>query len=418
MSLYGMMRTSVSGMAAQASRLATISDNIANSSTTGYKGASTEFSTIVLASGGSEYTPGNVGISIRRDISQQGGFAYTKSVTSLAVDGSGFFLVADASGQPFMTRAGSFVPHADGTFVNAAGYRLLGYSLADGAPSVVANGYAGLEPVVIDDLALQSKPSTQGVFSANLPAGADPVAPANLPSTNSASAAATAKTSLLVYDNLGGEVTLDIHLSKVSSDTWEVAVFNGRNASASGGFPYTSPALQTTTLTFDPATGHLSGTSPTELSIAVPGGAELALDISQFSLSADYAVRDAAVNGSAPSAVDQIDISEAGELYAVFENGMRVALYRIPLADVPSPDNLQALSGNVFVPSANSGDVRIGFPGSGGLGDVVSGALEQSTVDLGSELTSMIESQRNYTANSKVFQTGADLMDVLVNLKR
>src|SRR5215475_1794764 len=97
---------------------------------------------------------------------------------------------------------------------------------------------------------------------------------------------------------------------------------------------------------------------------------------------------------------------------------VRAGRPRIPLASVPSPDNLQPLAGNVFAPGVDSGDMTIGFPGEGGMGTMVSGALEQSTVDLASELTAMIESERNYTANSKVFQTGSELMDVVVNLKR
>jgi flagellar hook protein FlgE len=76
------------------------------------------------------------------------------------------------------------------------------------------------------------------------------------------------------------------------------------------------------------------------------------------------------------------------------------------------------MPGNVFAVGPESGDVQIGFAGSGGLGDIISGSIENSNVDIAEELTSMIESQRNYTANSKVFQTGSDLMDVLVNLKR
>ena len=95
-----------------------------------------------------------------------------------------------------------------------------------------------------------------------------------------------------------------------------------------------------------------------------------------------------------------------------------MATYKIPLADVPSPDNLTVAAGNVYVPSTESGAVQVGFSTSGGLGTIVSGALESSTVDLASELTAMIESQRSYTANSKVFQTGSELLDVLVNLKR
>ena len=92
--------------------------------------------------------------------------------------------------------------------------------------------------------------------------------------------------------------------------------------------------------------------------------------------------------------------------------------YKIPLAKVPSPDNLTPSTGNVYSISSTSGDLLVGTPNVGGFGSLVSGALEQSTVDLGAELTSMIEAQRNYTANSKVFQTGSELIDVLVNLKR
>ena len=76
------------------------------------------------------------------------------------------------------------------------------------------------------------------------------------------------------------------------------------------------------------------------------------------------------------------------------------------------------MPGNVYSQSSDSGDIRIGFANEGGMGEVVSGALENSNVDIAEELTNMIESQRTYTANSKVFQTGADLMDILVNLKR
>jgi flagellar hook protein FlgE len=136
-------------------------------------------------------------------------------------------------------------------------------------------------------------------------------------------------------------------------------------------------------------------------------------------LAANYTLLDATVvNGNAPSKVDRIEIAQDGTLYAVFESGARIATYKIPLADVASPDNMQPLAGNVYVTTANSGEIQIGFPGESGYGTIVSGALEQSTVDLASELTTMIEAERNYTANSKVFQTGSDLMEVLVNLKR
>ncbi|HXF55680.1 MAG TPA: flagellar hook protein FlgE [Hyphomicrobiaceae bacterium] len=418
MGLSGIMRTSASGMAAQANRLSTVADNIANASTTGYKRASTEFSSILLESG-SEYLSGSVKTNVRYAISEQGAFSFTTSATDLAVNGNGFFIVSDSNQQTFLTRAGSFVKNGDGDLVNAAGYRLMGYSLANGAPNVVANSTAGLEVVNIGNLALQANPPNLGTFFVNLPLNAAIVAPADLPSANAATATYTAKTSLVSYDNLGNLVTLDVYATKTAAHTWEIAVFNQADAGAGGGFPYAAAPLATETLTFDPNTGQLDAGSPTGISIPIPNGATVDLDMSQTSqLAADYIVLEATMNGNAPSQVERVEIDDDGVLYAVFENGARVATYQIPLATVASPDNLKPLAGNVFAPSIDSGNVQIGFAGQGGLGSIVSNALEQSTVDIASELTTMIESQRSYTVNSKVFQTGADLMDVLVNLKR
>jgi flagellar hook protein FlgE len=419
MGLYGMMRTSVSGMAAQANRLSTVADNIANSSTTGYKRASTEFSSLVLESGGSAYESGSVETRVRIGISEQGTFKFTTSVTDLAVKGAGFFLVGNDNGQTYLTRAGSFVKDGNGDLVNAAGYRLMGYSLAPGAPTPVANGTAGLAVVNIGALALQSDPSTEGNLFVNLPSNA--AIETDLPSGNGATAVYTAKTSLVTYDNLGNEVTLDVYMTKTADNEWEVAVYNQADADpTSQGFPYANGQLNApTTLVFDATTGQLDASSPTSLDIAIPNGGTVALDMSQSSqLATDYTLLDAAVNGNPPSEVERVEIDNDGTLYAVFENGSRLATYRIPLANVASPDNLQPLAGNVFAPSVDSGDVQVGFAGEGGFGTMVSSALEQSTVDLASELTAMIESERNYTANSKVFQTGSELMDVVVNLKR
>ncbi len=120
MGLYGTMRTSVSGMAAQANRLGAVSDNIANVSTTGYKRASMEFSSLVLDSGGSEYVSGSVEAHKRYAISEQGARNFTTSVTDLAIKGDGFFVVSSENGQTYLTRAGSFVPNGVGDLVNAA----------------------------------------------------------------------------------------------------------------------------------------------------------------------------------------------------------------------------------------------------------------------------------------------------------
>jgi len=422
MGLYGMMRTSVSGMQAQSNRLSAVADNIANSDTTGYKSYHTEFSQLVSpgvrAADTSEVGSGGVLTDLRQMVSQQGTLAYTSSATDLAIDGNGFFVVNDPSGFPYLTRAGSFVPDADGRLVNSSGMALTGYSLENGPVSVVANGYDGLSEISIVQSDLVANPSTQGSFVANLPSQAD-IAAAPLPSANLPTSEFGQKTSLVVYDNLGASQLVDIYFTKTAVGEWEVAVYDQNDASVGTGFPYANPALATETLTFDGTTGALVGTSANTLSFTIPNGSATTIDLARMTqLAVDYTVFDAKVNGNPPSPITGIDISSDGVLSARYDDGSFRELYRIPLASVVSPDQLLAQTGSIFLEGQDSGSVQIGFPGDGNIGNIVPGALEQSNVDLADELTTMIQSQRSYTANSKVFQTGSDLLDVLVNLAR
>ena len=134
MSLYSVMRTSVSGMSAQSNRLATVADNVANVNTTGYKRAYSEFSSLLLSICPGDYSSGAVLTSVRHAIGQQGALMNTTSVTDLAVSGNGFFVVSDKNGTPYLTRAGAFVPDGNGNLMNAAGFQLMGYPLTAGAP--------------------------------------------------------------------------------------------------------------------------------------------------------------------------------------------------------------------------------------------------------------------------------------------
>lgn len=411
MSLYGVMRTGGSGMNAQSNKLSTVADNIANVNTTGYKRASTEFSSLVLQSGTGNYNSGSVETHVRYAISDPGTLNFTTSATDLAIQGNGFFVVTDTGGTPFLTRAGSFVPDGQGNLVNAAGFYLMGYNVKNGPPNVVSNDLTGLEVVNIAQTALQGNPSTKATVSANLDANA--AITAGAPNF-------TSKTSIVTYDNIGNKVTLDVYMFKTAANTWDMEVYNNADATA-GGFPYGSPPLDTDTFTFDVSAtgkGKLDAASPTSLTFTIPGGSAFTLDVSAMTqVASDFAFKPQ-VDGNAPSTIDKVEVATDGTLYALYNDGTRVATYKIPLATVPSPDNLVPEVGNVYSVGIDSGNVQVDFAGSSGLGVVKSEALEASNVDLANELTAMIESQRGYTANSKVFQTGADLLDVLVNLKR
>ena len=431
MSLYGMMRTGVSGMNAQSTRLATVADNIANSGTNGYKKASVEFSSLVVPNTGSSYVSGGISTQVRYSMGS-GNIQYTTSVTDLAIDGTGFFVVEDAAGKPFLTRAGSFIPDGNGNLVNAAGFYLMGRSYALGEPGA-STGYGDFERIAIPTSGLERVPTTGGAFASNLPYSA-PVYAGALPSTNPAAGAGAEdiaqgiedgsifKTSMTAIGNAGQPIRLDIYFTKTAPDTWEVAVFNRPDAAAGSAFPYGAAALQTATLEFDPTTSSLTPTSDSELNLDLTllnGLDDVTIDLSDMrQLEGPYTPLESDMNGSAPSSIERIIIDEDGVVSAQYANGAEQKLYRLDLAFVQSPDQLTVLPGNVFSEGLESGQVNFGRPNEIALGAIKSGALEASNVDIAEELTNMIESQRNYTANSKVFQTGSDLMDVLVNLKR
>lgn len=400
MSLYGMMRTGVSGMNAQANRLSAVADNIANASTVGYKRADAQFSSLVLPSTAGQYNSGSVATNIRYGISDQGGIRSTASATDLAIDGNGYFVVSNADGTPYLTRAGSFVPDQFGNLVNTAGYYLMGYP-ADGNGNVntVANSFDGLERVNVKQSDLVATPSTSGNFTVNLP------------STDSVPAAGefNHKTSLIAYDNLGGKITLDVYFTKTADNTWDVSIKNAADGVEVGA----------TTLNFDGANGKLLSGGDVAVDLTAYNGQALDINLgSSKQLAKDYTITEAVIDGQAPSSIKGVDIGKDGSVVALYENGSQKLLYRIPLGTVASPDRMSVISGNVFSPSTESGNIQLGFPENGGMGKVSAGALEESNADIAQELTDMIEAQRSYTANSKVFQTGSELMDVLVNLKR
>ena len=443
MSIFGSMRTAVSGMNGQANRLGTVGDNIANASTTGYKRATTAFSSLVLPSSAGSYSSGGVQSNIRYSISEQGNLSYTASSTDLAIQGNGFFVVQDSGGSPYLTRAGSFVKNSEGQLENAAGFLLMGYPYGSNPPAAVVNGFTGLEAINVNNFGLTASPTTEGSFPANLNRDEAPVAAGSRPSDNAAGSKIGSKTSLTAFDAGGAKVLYDFYYTKTDANEWEVTAYR-QDQSTNGGFPYIAKAgdtlvKSTAKLRFDPATRQLMPGNYTPDVVgppAVPGtGSDKAIvftdqhgsdptqtikiDLSEMTeFSTVFTPGEPQLNGNGPSKIKDVEIGKDGVVTAVYQDGGRRNIYQIAMATVPSVDNLTPLNGNVYSPSNESGIVTIGFPQSGSFGYVQSGALEGSNVDIANELTEMIESQRIYTANSKVFQTGSDLMDVLINLKR
>ncbi len=410
------LNTSVSGMQGDTNWLSTIAQNVANSNTTGYKNVETEFSSLVDQIADGDQSFGGVSTRAVSLNALQGSVTSTSTATDLAVQGAGFFVVSDSTGNLYLTRNGSFTPDASGNLVNSAGYYLMAANVQNGASPLAANSLTGLQKVNVVNAGQTATPTTTGSLTANLPSTATPVAPANLPSTNSAGSTYTAATSLVVYDNLGGSHTINVYFTNTGSNTWEVDAYDASTASANAGFPYSSGPLATQTLTFNPTTGALSSGSP--LAFTVPNGQTMNLDFGNLTqLAAGFNVTAATANGNAPSGISGVSISTTGSLTFNYANGTSSVAYDIPLANVVSPDNLASVNGGAYLQTSASGPIFLGTAGGAGFGKIEDSSLESSTVDLATELTNMIQAQSAYEANSKVFQTGANILDVLNGLK-
>lgn len=407
------LNTSVSGMQANTNWLTTIAQNVANANTTGYKNVETEFSSLVDAAQNSQAQFDGVTTTTLALNGLQGQNAQTTTTTNMAVQGNGYFIVEDTNNNIFLTRNGSFVPDASGNLVNSAGYYLLGSPA--GQTGVALNSLSGLVRINVSNAADTSIPSTTASLVANLPSTAS-VATGALPSTNSAASQYTKETSLVAYDNLGNADTINFYFTKTGSNSWEVDAYSASAAATGGGFPYSSGPLATQMLNFDPNSGALLSGSP--LSFTVPGGQTLSVDLSEATqLASAFAVTSANINGSAPGTLSGVNVAQDGTLSFEYATGSTAPAYKIPLAKVASPDNLTSMLGDAFQTNPQSGAPQVGLPGSGGLGIINSSSLEGSTVDLATELTNMVQAQSSYEANSKVFQAGAKLLDVLNNIQ-
>jgi flagellar hook protein FlgE len=433
MSIGSALQTGVNGLRAQATKLATISDNIANSSTVGYKRSTAQFSTLVVnGAGGGSYTAGGVTTQIRTEVSRAGNIIGSDTNTDLAIAGRGFFAVAsqpDGTGSA-VTRAGSFRADEFGNLRNDGGYYLQGFPLnADGsyvggAPSLTT--FDSMETVNIASIQGSARPTTEVGYAGNIPAGA----------------AGPFQASVQYFDEFGGSQTMTLNWvpnGAPGSNIWDLEIYDGATTGTpittiggidfTGGtgftagtpdFPAGAPAAAPgyTITGWDEATGsvtiQLPGPAAQEITIAL--GDEGGLNgITQFG--GDFTPQ-TNVDGSALGKLQQIDIKEDGTLVAIFDNGEVRPVYQIPVADVVNPEGLTAVDGNAFTLSANSGDLRVAVAGSANTGTISAGALEGANVDVAQELTSLIETQRAYSSNATVVQTADEMLEEVSRLGR
>lgn len=432
MSINTAIDSALSGMNAEANKLSSISSNVANSSTVGYKASETDFESLVLGSGNNGTAAGGVATSNWTDVSSAGQIQSTGVSTDLAINGQGFFVVSNNSssgaGTYLLTQAGSFRPDANGNLVNAAGYYLQGQPIpASGVAGSVPQNMADLSTVNIANLTASATPTTAMTYAVNLPS-TDTAYSATPPAPSSSSAQ--------YYDGLGTQQTLTFDFTPTTAatanspatNTWTMNIYDSASTTP------TTP-VGTATLVFagtGPTAGELQSVTPTAgtydpnagtFSITTGSGVTLPINIGAIGspqgmtqLDGPFNTTNVTQNGSSFGTTQGVTISSTGIVTATFSNGATRPIYQLDLANVSNPDGLVPADGGAFQLSPAAGIPRLYQAGTGPVGTTEGGSLEGSNVDLSTELTNLIATQNAYSSAGQVIQAANQMLQVVSHL--
>ncbi len=433
MSISSSLNAGVSGLNVNSSKLATISDNIANSGTYGYKRADADFSSLVLTQRQGAYSAGGVRVSSFREVDSQGTLVSTSNATDLSVGGRGMIPVTsaaavgggDGSLPLMMVSTGSFQPDAEGYLTTSSGLVLLGWpGDTDGnIPTQPRDSSAGLEPVIVNRNQFAASPTTEMTFGANLPAEA----------TGAGAAGTDLEISVEYFDNVGASQTLVATFTPVvpatgQSNTWSLEVTDQASggtvvgtydivfdsSTANGGAILS--VTPTGTGTYDPATGALTVAAvrgDIDITIGEPGSAAVLTQ-----LSAEFAPTAVTKNGAPVGNLTGVEVDENGMVMAAYDTGFTRVIYQVPLVDVPNLNGLTALDNQAFAVSAESGPLYLWDAGEGPVGATIGYSREESTTDIAGELTQLIQTQRAYSSNARVIQTVDEMLQETTNIIR
>ncbi|MGT3243001.1 flagellar hook protein FlgE [Yersinia enterocolitica] len=397
------------GLNAVTEQLNSISNNIANSGTKGFKSSRTEFSSMYAQS-----QPLGVGVSgTSQSIQKEGSIDRTGNAMDLAISGSGFFVVKNSSGDDAYTRAGMFTTDNNGVLVNTSGMKLQGYP-ADAAGNIQTGIIGDLK---ISTTGLPAQATSKLDFMANLPANETP--PANQPFDIADKDSYNYMSTSTAYDSLGREHLLTQYFVKrPTAGEWQVHyAVDGITHMTPPTIPPTIPQMTTHNLQFDTSGVLTSGNTKNITGIYSPAGAAgFSIDLNYTGTTQFQSEFLPTLNkgdGYTAGTKNGERIESDGSVYATFSNGERILQGKLVLANFANPNGLAAQNGTTWSVTGQSGAALLGAPGTGLLGGIEVGALESSNVDLTAELVGLMTAQRNYQANTKIISTNDSMMNAL-----
>lgn len=461
----------VSGLQAFTEGVGVIADNITNVNTIGYKETRSRFSTLVTETAAlSSYSPGGVRAFSDTLVSKQGLLQPSGSATDLSIDGAGFFVVRsgaraeDTNGEFLYTRAGAFNQDDEGFFKNTAGLYLMGWP-TDSNGAVTAGNQSDLNelrPININNLNGFGAATSEVSLRVNLDTDTtakpttyyDPSATYNSSDPTSVGLGAMAagavapdfETNITIYDSQGRSHLVNMAATKTGTNSWSYEIYFD-NADVLDTSVHPNGLLASGELNFNTdGSIDLSGGANTSTmrnnvntAITFPGSsipiyfddtgdtavAEGAITFdfgddgskNGFVQSATESARlSFSVDGAAFGNINGVEIGEDGIVTALFDNGLTLSVYKLPIAVFQNPDGLGRRQGNAFGSSDLSGEVNLQHPGESGAGKVAPNSLEQSTVDLASEFAELIKVQRAFSASTRIITTSDQILEELTRL--
>ena len=399
----------LSGLNAASADLGVTANNVANVNTTGFKTSRAQFSE-VFAVGTQSVSSSAAGSGVRLStIAQQftqGNIDFTDNALDLAIGGEGFFVISD-NGSRSYTRAGAFGIDNQGFVVNAQSARLQSYPYS-------GNGLFNTGTPQDLQLTIGANPpaqTTRASFGINLPADApgpanpvfDPLDPSSFNHT----------TSVTVYDSLGAAHTATVFFVKdAAPNTWNTQVqIDGTDVPGATPVVFNPDgSLQSPAGGLMPLAAYTPTTGASDITMSLDFGTA-----TQFG--SNFGVNSLSQDGFTTGRLTGVSVDAEGVVFARFTNGQSTSLGKLAMANFVNQQGLQQLGDTSWGESFQSGDALLGEAGTASFGNIQSGALEASNVDLTAQLVQMITAQRNFQANAQVIETANTITQTVINIR-
>ncbi len=414
----------LSGLNGAATNLDVIGNNIANANTVGFKQSQAQFSDFYANSlNGSGTNDIGIGTAVSTVAQQftQGNISNSNNPLDVAINGGGFFRMSN-DGAPTYSRNGQFHVDSEGFIVNANNLNLTGH-MADPTGKIIPSAPVNLQLSTAD---LTAQATTR--FDTGFNLDSRTTVPAVIPTFDANDANTyTSTTSGSIYDSLGNQHVLTLFFQKNAANTWDTfATVNGEADAAGVPIGVTLDGGASAAITFDSNGVLTAPATPIAMSVDLAtidpsNGATSPLDFElDFSnatqFGSNFGVNSLIQDGFTSGRLSGFNVSDLGVISGTYNNGETRNLGQVVLANFNNPNGLSPLGENQWAATADSGQPVVGTPGTGTLGALQSAAVEDSNVDLTSELVNMITAQRMYQANAKTIETQDAILQTLVNL--